>query len=29
MLDLRIGERLQFRFNRDNPDSLGFIKRIK
>lgn len=29
VLDLRVGERLQIRFNRDNTDSEGFIKRIK
>lgn len=29
ILDLKVGERLQMNFNRDNPDSAGFIKRIK
>jgi hypothetical protein len=30
VLDLRVGERLQMNFNRDNQqDSAGFIKRIK
>lgn len=29
VLDLKVGERLHIKFNRDNPDSDGFIKRIK
>lgn len=28
ILDLKPGERLLMKFNRDNPDSEGFIKRI-
>jgi hypothetical protein len=29
ILDLKIGERHQMKFNRDNEDSDGFIKRIE
>lgn len=29
VLDLKVGDRLQMNFNRDNEDSAGFIKRIK
>lgn len=28
LLDLKIGERLQMQFNRDNENSTGFIQRI-
>lgn len=29
VLDLKVGERLNMNFNRDNADSFGTIKRIK
>jgi hypothetical protein len=29
ILDLKVGERLTMKFNRDNSDSDGFIKRLK
>lgn len=29
IIGLKVGERVQMKFNRDNPDSDGFIKRIK
>lgn len=29
VMELKVGERLQMNFSRDNPDSAGFIKRIK
>jgi PDZ domain-containing secreted protein len=29
VLDLKVGERLSMKFNRDNSDSDGFIKRIE
>jgi hypothetical protein len=29
ILDLKVGERLEMNFNRDNTDSRGLIKRIK
>lgn len=29
ILDLKVGERLLMKFNRDNPDSEGYIKRVE
>jgi hypothetical protein len=29
VLDLKVGERIQLHFNRDNADSLGQIKRVE